>query len=336
MTPQAASVPAETGHGIRLARVARVSFQHLERWGLLVAWAAVVGAAGGALGREYFSSGNLQAIFGSQAVLLVLALGVIIPLVGGEFDLSAASNLAFASMIISVLNVQHGWGIIPAIAVGLAASVAVGVVNGTFVAIVGVNSFIVTLGTGTVLLGIVELISNDTYVTGITQGLTNWTVGHEIAGISIMFYYALAAAVLLFYFFEYTPLGRRLIFVGSSANVSRLSGLHVRRIRWGSFVASALFAGIAGTLYAGSLNGADPASGQSFLLPAFTAAYLGATAVIPGQFNPFGTVIAVFFLASGITALQLLGLQNFVQQLFYGTALVVAVTLSHVARRRRS
>ncbi len=116
--------------------------------------------------------------------------------------------------------------------------------------------------------------------------------------------------------------------------MARLSGLHVTRIRWGSFIFCGLFAGMAGVMYAGSLGGADPASGQTFLLPAFAAAFLGATAIQPGRFNPIGTFIAVYFLVSGITGLQLLGVQNFVQQLFYGGALVIAVGLSTLVGRR--
>jgi ribose transport system permease protein len=83
-------------------------------------------------------------------------------------------------------------------------------------------------------------------------------------------------------------------------------------------------------LYAGTTGGADPSSGASFLLPAFAAAFLGATSIVPGRFNPWGSFIAVYFLVTGITGLQLLGVESFVQQLFYGGALVVAVVLSRL------
>jgi ribose transport system permease protein len=192
----------------------------------------------------------------------------------------------------------------------------------------------VTLGSGTVLLGIVQWISNSSDVTGVSQNLINWTIGNHIGGISVMFYYGVLATLAIFFVFGYTPLGRRMLFVGRGRNVARLSGLRVTRIRWGAFIFSGLFAGLAGAMYAGSLGGADPASGQSFLLPAYAAAFLGATAVFPGRFNPIGTFIAVYFLVSGITGLQLFGLQEYVQQLFYGGALITAVGLSEVARRR--
>ena len=87
-------------------------------------------------------------------------------------------------------------------------------------------------------------------------------------------------------------------------------------------------------MYAGTSGGAGPSSGASLLLPAFAAAFLGATSIMPGRFNPWGTLIAVYFLVTGITGLQLMGVQSYVQQLFYGGALLVAVALSQLARGR--
>jgi ribose transport system permease protein len=99
-------------------------------------------------------------------------------------------------------------------------------------------------------------------------------------------------------------------------------------------MASGVIGASAGALYVGTLGGADPSSGLTFLLPGFAAAFLGATAIIPGRFNPGGSLVAVYFLVSGITGLIILGVESFVQDLFYGGALVVAVVLSQIARRR--
>jgi ribose transport system permease protein len=307
---------------------------NFERWALLVAWGVVVLVFSLIKPDTYPTSGNFQTIFGSQAVLLVLTLGLIVTLTAGDFDLSIASNMSLSAMIIAVLNTQHGWPILPAIIFAVVAATTLGLLNGGLVVLVGVDSFIVTLGSGTIALGVVQWISHGNNITGVANGLTEWTIGNRIAGISLIFYYGVAATLLLFYVFEFTPLGRRLLFVGRGRSVSRLSGLRVSRIRWGAFIVTGFMAGLAGVMYAGSLGGADPASGQTFLLPAFAASFLGATAIYPGRFNPLGTFIAVYFLVSGITGLQLLGVQNFVQQLFYGGALVIAVTLSQFARRR--
>jgi ribose transport system permease protein len=326
--------PAPPGASSRSLANRALSAGNLERWALVFVWAVVIAIFSIVEPSTYFTSGNFQTIFGSQAVLLMLALGLVLPLTTGDFDLSIASNLSLSAMLIAVLNTEHGVGIVLAILIGLGASTLLGVINGGLVVMIGIDSFIVTLGTGTIALGIVQWISNSNDITGTSAGLTTWTIGNQFLGFPMIFYYGIAATLIMFYVFEFTPLGRRLLFVGRGRSVSRLSGLRVTRIRWGSFIMCGFIAGIAGVMYAGSLGGADPASGQTFLLPAFAACFLGATAIRPGRFNAIGTFIAVYFLVSGITGLQLLGVQNFVQQLFYGGALVIAVALSQIARRR--
>jgi ribose transport system permease protein len=329
-----AAAPASSAAPSRSSLARVFSGPSLERWALVFAWAVVILIFSLVEPSTYFTSGNFQTIFGSQAVLLMLALGLVLPLTTGDFDLSIASNLSLSAMLIAVLNTEHGVGIVAAILIGLGASTLLGVINGGLVVLIGIDSFIVTLGTGTVALGLVQWISNSNDITGTSAGLTTWTIGNQVLGFPLIFYYGIAATLILFYVFEFTPLGRRLLFVGRGRSVSRLSGLRVTRIRWGSFIMCGFFAGLAGIMYAGSLGGADPASGQTFLLPAFAACFLGATAIRPGRFNAIGTFIAVYFLVSGITGLQLLGVQNFVQSLFYGGALVIAVALSQLARRR--
>jgi ribose transport system permease protein len=140
--------------------------------------------------------------------------------------------------------------------------------------------------------------------------------------------------MLIWYVFDFTPAGRRLLIVGRDRNVARLSGLRVTRTRIGALMAAGVIASFAGVLSAGTSGGADPTSGTALLLPAFAAAFLGATTIQPGRFNPWGSFIAVYFLATGIAGFQILGVQSFVQNLFYGGALVVAVALSQLARRR--
>jgi ribose transport system permease protein len=111
--------------------------------------------------------------------------------------------------------------------------------------------------------------------------------------------------------------------------------MHVKRIRFLAFVFSGGIGAVGGVLLAGTSGAADPSSANALLLPAFAAAFLGATAISPGRFNVLGTLIAVYFLVTGITGLQLLGAQTYVQNLFYGAALVVAVVFSQAVRRRR-
>jgi ribose transport system permease protein len=305
-----------------------------QRYALVGAWIVVIVLFCILKPDTFATSANVQNILGSQAVLLVLTLGLILPLTSNDFDLSIASVLSLSAMVLALLNGEQGWPLLPAIIVALSCGLAVGMFNGACVVWLGLDSFIVTLGSGTFVAGVVTWISGSRTVTGMSPVLSDWIVNKRLLGVSLVFYYGLALVLILWYVLTYTAVGRRLLFVGRGRSVARLSGLRVGALRFSALAGSGLLAGLAGVLYAGTTGGADPSSGASFLLPAFAAAYLGATAVSPGRFNAWGAFIAVYFLVTGITGLQLLGVDSFVQQLFYGGALVLAVALSQLVRRR--
>jgi ribose transport system permease protein len=306
----------------------------LERYALLLVWVAVIVVFGILRPDTFLTTSNFSTIFGSQAILVVLTLALLPPLTAGDYDLSVAATLTLSSMTLAILNVNHGWSIGAAIAAALAVGLLIGIINGALVVLLGIDSLIVTLGTSTFLAGVVLWVSNSLTISGVSQSLIDVVVINRFLGVPLAFYYGIAVGLVMFYVFEYMPIGRRLLFVGRGRSVARLSGIRVVRLRWGAFMASGLISAFAGVLYVGTLGSADPTSGLSFLLPAFAAAFLGATTIMPGRFNPLGSIAAVYFLVTGITGLQLLGVQTFVQQLFYGGALVLAVALSQLARRR--
>ena len=305
-----------------------------ERLALPIAWGLVIVLFGVLEPDTFLTTTNFQTIFGSQAVLVVLTLALLIPLTAGDYDLSIAYVLSLAAMIVALLNVDHSWPIGWAVLVALAAGALTGAIQGAVVVLLDLDPFIITLGSATFVSGVVLWISDSRTIGGISENLVDPVIVHEFLGIPLVFYYGLLLCLVLWYVFEFTPVGRRLLFVGRGRNVARLSGVRVGRIRWGAFVASGAISALAGVLYAGTTGGADPSSGASFLLPAFAAAFLGATSIVPGRFNPWGSLIAVYFLVTGITGLQLLGVESFVQQLFYGGALIVAVVLSRLIRGR--
>jgi ribose transport system permease protein len=156
----------------------------------------------------------------------------------------------------------------------------------------------------------------------------------DFLGLPLAFFYGLALTVIIWYVFSYTPLGRYIYFVGVGSDMARLSGVPVNAVRAGSLIAGSFLAALAGVVLAGTIGAADPNVGSSFLLPAFAAVFLGSTAIQPGRFNPWGTFVAVYFLVTGITGLQLVGLSGWIEDVFYGGSLVIAVALSRLLGRR--
>lgn len=197
------------------------------------------------------------------------------------------------------------------------------------------HSLIVTLGTGYFINGVILWVSNSNTIAGVSMDLVKAVILTRVLGIPVGFFYALALTVLVWYVFQHTSLGRRLLFVGRGREVARLSGVNVNRVRTGALVAAGVIAAFAGVLYTGMRGAADPSSALAFLLPAFAAAFLGSTAIYPGRFNAPGAFVAVFFLSTGIMGLNFLGVDSFVQNLFYGGGLVIAVSISQLIRGRK-
>jgi ribose transport system permease protein len=303
-----------------------------RRYGLLVAWALVILVFGVLRPETFLTVGNFQTIFGSQAVLVVLTVGLIVPFTVGEFDLSIAGVLSVSLVLVGYLDTVQGWPIGAAIAVALLSGLVVGVINAFIIIVLDVSSIVVTLGTGTLLLGVASGISNTTNG-GISSVLVDATQT-TIFGLPLVFYYGLALVVVAWYVYSYTPLGRYLYFVGAGRDVALLSGVRVDALRAGSLVTCGFISALAGVLLAGSLGASDPNVGAGYLLPAFAAAFLGSTAIVPGRFNPWGVFVAVYFLITGITGLQLMGLSGWIEQVFYGGSLVLAVSLSQLAARK--
>lgn len=332
--PKGASIVSDSGAGAPPI-IRRLTSHNLERFALPAAWALVLVLFSILLPTNFATAGNLQNILGSQAVLLIMAVGALIPFTAGEYDMSIASTMSLSAMTLSVLNAQQGVPLGTSIAVAMLVGVSAGAVNGFVVVVLKVDSLIATLGSGTLFLGLVYWMSNSSTVTGVDRGLSTATAGSRwLFGLQPQFYYALALAAVIAFVLARTPYGRRLLFVGQGRQVAHLSGVKVDFIRASSFMASGLVMSLAGILYAGSLNGADPSSGQSFLMPALAACFLGSTAFVPGRFNAAGTLVAVYFLYSGVVGLQMLGAKNYVQDIFYGGALIAAVAISQAIRHR--
>jgi ribose transport system permease protein len=305
-------------------------------WALLIVVFALIDSSISDSAR-FFTWINISTLLGTQGVLVVLTLGLLLPLTAGDLDLSIASTMTLASLTVAILIGQYGTPTLVAVIVGLMVGAVIGGLNAFFTLYFRMHSLIVTLAMATFVLGIAKWISGSQTISifGANPTLIEWVNQARLFNISMSFWYALLLCVVMWYAFEYTTHGRKLLFVGRAREVARLAGIRVNTIRAGALIGSGLIAALAGVLAVGLNGSADPSSRLGLLLPAFAAAFLGATSIVPGRFNPWGTFIGVLLLATGISGLQIFGIQNFVQDLFYGGGLIVAVAASQLVRRRR-
>jgi ribose transport system permease protein len=300
----------------------------VDKWGavaVLVAFAVVFSI----LRPDTFPTfQNLTTLLSTQAILAILAIGLLVPLASGEFDLSIGSALGFTAMLTAVLTGQVGLPTAVAIPVVLVVGLIVGLANGIAVVSVKINAFIATLGIGTILSGLTIWISNGNVVfQGIPKILL--AIGRtQVFGLPLTVFYMIAVILLFWFVLEQTPYGRYIYAIGAGRETVRLAGLPTDRLRISAFVVSGAMAAVAGVLQTATVGSANPSAGPDFLLPAFAAAFLGATTIRPGRFNVRGAIVALFLLAVGIAGLQQLGAPFWVSPVFNGAALLVAVGLA--------
>lgn len=309
---------------------------HFHAYALLVAWAIVIVVFSLLKPAEYFTRANIDTLISTQATLLLLAIAFMVPIIIGDLDLSVSGTAGLSLTLVGYLNGLHNWPIAWASLVAIAAAALVGLVNVTLVVVLGVDVIVTTLGVYTVLVGVCLGISGAP-IGNVSAGFTN-LVSHSFLGLQVSFWIVLVLCVVVWYVLSQTPLGRRIFVTGANREVARLSGLRVAGLRSLCLMTAAVLGGLAGVLIAGVEGSSDPTTGPSLLFPALAAVFLGSTAITPGRFNVWGTVIAVYFLVFGVAGLEQVGLSGWISQVFNGAALVVAVTLARVTdpRRRQS
>lgn len=304
------------------------------KYGVLFLLIALIGVYALLLPNQFPTMANFRVITSTQTVLMIAVLGLILPFATGEFDLSFGPVIAWSATLAAVLTSEQGMPLIPALLIVMLSAIAWGALNAFFIVKIGVSSLITTLGTGTVIIGLTLAISGSQVIGGVPDGLFDVATG-RLFGLPYPVYFTLLLVAAFWVLLDHTPLGRYLYFTGEGRDVARLSGLPVDRLRAGALMACSAMCGIAGILSYGRLGSADPNLGMTFLLPGTAAVFLGATVIKPGRFNAWGSLIAVLLLVTGVSGLQMLGGSGYLESIFNGAALVLAVTFAHVLGRRR-
>jgi ribose transport system permease protein len=307
----------------------------LNRLSGLYLWVALIVLFGLWVPETFLTQTTFQSVLAEQAVTVILALGILVSLAAGQFDLSAAQTLGLAAVLMAWMTGIKGLDATTAACVTLIACVVIGLVNGLLVAWVGINSFIATLATSSILLSITSLISGNQYVGPVPAGFKE-LVSAKFLGLQVVVFYVLVLGVVVWYVLEHTPLGRRVAATGASIETARLVGVRTNRYVVMSMVVTSVLAGLAGILLAGRIGSVSSAIGPSYLLPAFAGCFLGTTQLKPGRFNVWGTILSLYLLATGVKGFQLASGQDWVTYMFNGVALVLAVGVAVTVERRRT
>ena len=278
---------------------------------------------------------NLRSIISDKAIILLLSLGVMIPMSAGRIDLTVGYGIVLWHILAISLQTMFGLHWIAVVLIVLALGAIMGMLNGLLVEVAKIDSFIATLGTGTVLYALALWHTGGRQMVGVLPKDFYGLSTTMVFGLPITGFYVIAIALLMWVVYEYLPLGRYLYAIGASPKAAALNGIPVRKYVMGSFVASGLLTALAGVLLAAKLRIGQASVGLEFLLPALVGAFLGSTTIKPGRVNVWGTSVGVVILAVGISGIQQFGGSFWVEPMFNGVTLIVAIGIAGYAQRRK-
>jgi fructose transport system permease protein len=269
-------------------------------------------------------------------VVGVMAIGQTLIILTAGIDLSCGMVMALGSIVMTKLAVDVGMHPYLAIAGGLLACVAFGLLNGTLITYVRLPPFIVTLGTLNIAFAITQIYSESQTVSGLPDALlffgTTFRVGHTAVtyGTVLMLGMYLAAWFLL----RETSPGRHIYALGNNPEAARLMGIPARRLLVSVYATAALIYGIAALLAVARTGVGDPQAGQTENLDSITAVVLGGTSLFGGRGMILGTLIGALIVGVFRNGLTLMGVASVYQILITGILVILAVTTDQLSRRR--
>lgn len=278
---------------------------------------------------------NLRSIVSNKAIIALLSLAAMIPMAAGRIDLTIGYGIVLWHILAISLQTMYGFPWPIAVLVVLALGVACGFLNGLLVEVAKIDSFIATLGTGTVLYAIALWHTGGRQVVGVLPDGFYALNGTTVFGLPITGFYVLVIAALLYIVLEYLPIGRYVYAIGANPKAAALNGIPVRKFVIGAFIASGFLSALTGVLLASKLRIGQASVGLEYLLPALVGAFLGSTTIKPGRVNVWGTLVGVIILAVGISGIQQFGGSFFVEPLFNGVTLLVAIGIAGYAQRKK-
>lgn len=324
----------------------RAELAALSPWGRLLRWLPVYGLViltvllavffSLLLPQSFPTLLNLRSIIADKAVIAILALAAMVPMVTGKIDLTVGYGIVLWHILAISLQVWYGvpWPVAALIVLLLGA--ATGFLNGLLVEVAQIDSFIATLGMGTILYAFAMWHSEGRQIIGeLPPGFFAINSTRVFGLIPITGFYALGIALVLWFILEHLPVGRYFYAIGANPKAAALNGIPVRRYTVAAFVTSGTLTAAAGVVLAAKLRIGQASVGLEFLLPALVGAFLGSTTIKPGRVNVWGTLVGVIILAIGISGIQQLGGSFWVEPMFNGVTLLVAIGIAGYAQRKR-
>lgn len=277
---------------------------------------------------------NLFNVTRNFAFIAIIAIGMTAVIVTGGIDLSVGSTVVVSAIITGVV-MSAGYPIWLAFALAIGASLAIGLINGVLIAIIGMPPFVVTLGMLSVARSLAMVLSNNKmiYQFGPDQPILLYLGGGSTFGVPNPVIALIFLTLGTGFLFRWTQWGRHVFAVGGNERAAVLTGIPVKRIKISVYMFSAFTAGLTGALEVGWLGGVTTNLGQGMELTVIAAAVIGGANLAGGSGTAFGAVVGAALIEVIRNSLILLGISTFWQGSFVGSFIILAVAFDRLRRR---
>lgn len=280
---------------------------------------------------KFMTWDNMTNLMKQTSINGVVAIGMTFVIISSGIDLSVGAIVGFSGILSSMLMVG-GWGIAPSVLVAIVASAGVGVANGVLVHDGKVPPFIATLGTMTIVRGVIMLITDARMISGMPDDFINFATS-TILGIPALAIIWIVAIIIAILILKFTVFGRNVYSIGSNEEATRLSGVNIRLNIYGIYLVSALCSAVAGIMLASRVGNGLPKGGDGYELDAIAASVVGGASLSGGEGSIVGTVIGALIMQTLRNGGNLLGVNSFILEICIGSLIIVAVLIDKAKKK---
>lgn len=275
----------------------------------------------------FLSPRNLANVVKQIAINGVLAIGMTVVLLTGGIDLSVGSVVAISSIVAAYFGkADSTTPLAVTMLLSILTGVAVGVVNGLFIAYLKIVPFIVTLATMTIVRGLALLVTNGVPIFGLSSQMISLANG-SFLGLPNLIFFLLGLFLLVLLLLNGTVFGKRIYAVGGNLQSAVYSGINARLIQLSAYAISGFCAGLAGLLIASRITSGNPTTGTGYETDAIAAAVIGGVSMSGGKGFLLGTIVGALIIGVIQNGLDILGISSYYQDIVQGVIILIAVLL---------
>ncbi len=282
--------------------------------------------------KNFLTAYNLTNILKQCAIIGVISVAETYIIITGGIDISCGAIVGMSTLMVATCQAS-GMSTLPSMCIAVVVAVICGIFNAVLVHEFNVTAFVATLGTQTILRGLIKVISNGGTVSGLHKSFTAFASGSTlfIPNLAIIW---LGIAVICFLILRYAVFGRNLFVLGSGQEVAKLNGISIRKTRYMAYAFAGLLYGIAGIMLAARINSAIPTAGEGYETNAIAASVLGGASLAGGSGSIMGTVLGTILIILIDNVGTQFGIDTFVMQVITGCVIVIAIIVDQLKKRR--